>query len=150
MSQNNIRHLRILFFGDLLQSMYIPDYYRRWILLAEVPESSILRNRFSMSQMIFTGDQDSSVRKIFCQFFIAFHVLCHSVYYLHNSFYLTVIGCIAYCMDTVLAIPGVKVEFFLDHKTSLVAENHRTHKTNVNYSHMLLRPIHYISFYIKF
>ena len=85
-----------------------------------------------MSQMIFTGDQDSSVRKIFCQFFIAFHVLCHSVYYLHNSFYLTVIGCITYCMDTVLAIPGVKVEFFFDHKTSLIAENHRTHKTNVN------------------
>ena len=85
-----------------------------------------------MSQMIFTGDKDSSLRQKFCQIFIAFHVFCHSVHDLHDASYVTVIGCISHCMDTVLTVPGVKVEFFLDHKTSLVAENHRTHKTNVH------------------
>ena len=121
-SQNNIGHLRIAFLCDLLQPMYIPYHYRCRILFAEVTVSAAFRHRFSMSEMVFSGNKDSSGSQKFSQVLITLHILCHSVHYLHNAFYIAVIGSISHCMDTAFAVPGIKVKFFLNHKTSLVTE----------------------------
>ena len=122
MSQNNIGHLRIAFLCDLLQPMYIPYHYRCRILFAEVTVSAAFRHRFSMSEMVFSGNKDSSGSQKFSQVLITLHILCHSVHYLHNAFYIAVIGSISHCMDTAFAVPGIKVKFFLNHRTSLVTE----------------------------
>ena len=122
MPHDDIGHVGILLLRELLQPVDVPHKDRGRVLLTEIPVLSLLPHRLPVSQVVFPGHHEPFLHQKPGELLVPFHIFRHAVHHLQDtSNPAPVIRPVPDCMQPALPVPGVKIEFFLDHSASSAA-----------------------------